>query len=231
MLNETQGININNSISGIDISDNSVSKDSVSDIDIPEDSVADIDIPDDGVSEENKEVLQEIGEILNREPVNGETSLDELLAIIAEIGLDKKEILNKIKDVSESEGTALFGVSKDNEVGILVGDEIITCVAKEDIDEFEKVTFATTSPKQGAYVIPTRSYSKKIQYKTSFEYDSNDNPIYIGEALPGTAKSDSKWRIKKLTYDSNDNVTDIETASGTYLFNNAWNSRTGYEYS
>ncbi len=189
------------------------------------DGTSDEDIPD-----ESKEVLQEIGEILNRQQVEGETNLDELLAIIAEIGLDKKEILNRIKNVSESEGTALFGVSKDSEVGILIGDEIITCIAKEDIDEFEKVTFTTRSPKQGAYVIPTRTYSKKIQYKTAYEYDANDNPIYIGEALPGTAKLESKWRIKKLTYDANDNVTDIETASGTYLFNNKWENRTGYEY-
>lgn len=185
----------------------------------------------DDTPNENEEVLQEIGEILNRDQVDGETSLDELLAIIAEINLDEKEVLNSIKDVSESEGTALFGTVKDKEIGILVGNEIITCVAKEDIDEFEKVTFATKNPKQGAYVIPTRTYSKKIQYKTAFEYDSNENPTYIGEALPGTAKSTSKWRIKKLTYDSNDNVTDIETASGTYLFNNKWDSRLSYEYS
>ena len=187
-------------------------------------------IEEDDLDVSNDEILSEIGDILNREQVEGETNLDELLAIIAEIGLDEKEVLNAIKNVSESEGTALFGAIKDSEIGILVGNEIITCVAKEDIDEFEKVTFATRKPKQGAYVIPTRTYSKKIQYKTSFEYDSNDNPIYIGEALPGTGKAESKWRIKKLTYDVNDNVTDIETASGTYLFNSKWDNRTEYNY-
>ena len=182
-------------------------------------------------TDENDEILSEIGEILNRQQVEGETNLDELLAIIAEIGLDKKEILNKIKNVSESDGIALVGAAKDNDIGILVGNTILTCIAKEDIDKYEKVTFATSEFENGAYVIPTRTYSKSIQYKTTFEYDANDNPVYIGEALPGTSKSESRWRIKKLTYDINDNVTDIETASGTYLFNNKWDNRTSYEYS
>lgn len=185
---------------------------------------------DEDSSDENDEVLQEIGEILNREQTDGETNLDELLAIIAEIDLDKKEILDKIKNVSESEGIALYGASKDSEIGILVGNEILTCVAKEDIDEYEKITFATQI-KKGAYVIPTRSYTKTIRYKSAFEYDSNDNPIYIGYALPGTAKSEYKWLILKLTYDTNENVIDIEFASGTNLFNNSWDNRTNYTYS
>lgn len=161
----------------------------------------------------------------------GDDDILAQLVAMTDINLSDQQILTEIRNVSESEGIALFGATKDSEIGILVGDTIITCIAKEDIDEFEKVTFATKRPKEGSYVIPTRTYSKSIQYKTAYEYDSSDNPIYIGKALPGTAKSDSKWLIKKLTYDASDNVTDIETASGTYLFNNSWNSRTSYEYS
>lgn len=168
--------------------------------------------------------------------VNGACTMsdDDIVAelmTINETNLVGNQTLSAIKDVSESEGIALFGATKDSEVGILVGDTIFTCVAKEDIDEFEKVSFSTKRPKEGAYVIPTRAYSKSIQYKTAYEYDASDNPIYIGTALPGTAKSDSKWLIKKLTYDISDNVIDIEMASGTYLFNNSWDNRTSYEYS
>lgn len=187
-------------------------------------------VQDEDSSNENNEVLQEIDEILNREQTENETNLDELLAIIAEIGLYKKEILDKIKNVSESEGISLFAATKDKEVGILVGNEILTCIAKEDIDKYEKVTFAS-KPQQGAFVVPTRQYSKKILYKPAYSYDSDDNLIYIGEALPGTSSSEPKWRIKKLIYDSRGNVTYIETAFGSQLFDKIWDNRTEYSYS
>ncbi|MCK4860185.1 MAG: hypothetical protein KAS87_06485 [Candidatus Omnitrophica bacterium] len=63
------------------------------------------------------------------------------------------------------------------------------------------------------------------------EYDSDENPVYVGEALPGAgiATTDSKWRIKKLTYDSNNNPTVVVYASDK--FNKKWSERTSYTYS
>ena len=113
-------------------------------------------------SDENDEILSEIGEILNRQQVEGETNLDELLAIIAEIGLDKKEILNKIKNVSETTGVALYAASKDTEIGILVGNKIKTCVAKEDIDRYQLVKFINDGINSALLVVPLKTYVKDI---------------------------------------------------------------------
>lgn len=62
-------------------------------------------------------------------------------------------------------------------------------------------------------------------------YDGNQNPIYVGWAFPGTAKSAPAWRIQKNTYDGNDNLTDSQWAQGSTDFKFVWNSRTTYTYS
>ena len=111
---------------------------------------------------DNNEVLSEIGEILNRQHGENETGLDELLAIIAEISLDKKEILNKIKNVSETEGIALYGAIKDKDIAILVGNKIKVCVAKEDIEQYEIVKFITVGANNELAVVLLKTYAKDI---------------------------------------------------------------------
>jgi YD repeat-containing protein len=68
-------------------------------------------------------------------------------------------------------------------------------------------------------------------WKFKFEYDANDNPIYIGKAEKGTSVTDTHWQIQKLTYDANNNPTDIEWAEGTDEFIFVWNDRASYTYS
>lgn len=111
---------------------------------------------------DNNEVLSEIGEILNRQHGENETGLDELLAIIAEISLDKKEILNKIKNVNETEGIALYGAIKDKDIAILVGNKIKVCVAKEDIEQYEIVKFITVGANNELAVVLLKTYAKDI---------------------------------------------------------------------
>ena len=66
---------------------------------------------------------------------------------------------------------------------------------------------------------------------TKIDYDGGTNAIYIGECMPGTATSNTKWRIKKLTYDGNNNVTDIKWANSEAIkFTVEWDLRTGYSY-
>ena len=67
-------------------------------------------------------------------------------------------------------------------------------------------------------------------YLTAIIWDVNNNPIYVGEALPGTAKSATGWRIKKITWDVNGNPTDIAWASSTMLFDKIFNNYAGYTY-
>ena len=63
------------------------------------------------------------------------------------------------------------------------------------------------------------------------EYDANNNPIYLGEAAMGTASNEAKFRIRKLTYDANNNVTAIKWASGSPRYAFVWNDRATYTYS
>lgn len=66
---------------------------------------------------------------------------------------------------------------------------------------------------------------------TLVEYDASNNPIYVGDARPGTAESANGWRIKKVTYDASNNPTDIEWAEGTTNFDKVWDDRGIYAYS
>jgi hypothetical protein len=68
-------------------------------------------------------------------------------------------------------------------------------------------------------------------YVTEIDYDGGKNPIYIGKAKPSTATSVTGWAIKKFTWDSNNNPTKIEWASGTEGFDKEWDERTAYAYS
>ena len=57
------------------------------------------------------------------------------------------------------------------------------------------------------------------------------SPEYVGEANPNTATSAVGWRIKKITYDSNGNPTEVNWASGNANRDKIWDSRTTYAYS
>ena len=72
--------------------------------------------------------------------------------------------------------------------------------------------------------------SKGVTVK--LDYDGGENVIYFGETIPGTAVSKSFWRIRKFTYDGNDNVTDIKWANANALtFTVKWDDRATYTYS
>lgn len=60
--------------------------------------------------------------------------------------------------------------------------------------------------------------------------DGAGNPIYLGLAAPGSLVSESKWQIRKLTFDGANNVTAIQYADGDSNFDNIWNDRTSGTY-
>lgn len=68
-------------------------------------------------------------------------------------------------------------------------------------------------------------------YTTALEFDASNNPIYIGTATQGSAKSAASWQIRKLTFDGSNNVTDIKFASGAATFTFIWDNRAAYAYS
>jgi len=67
-------------------------------------------------------------------------------------------------------------------------------------------------------------------YTTYIEISSG-NPLYIGDAEPGSDTSDSIWRIKKMSYDSDGNVISVTWAGGSRAFKFIWDKRGDYTYS
>ena len=54
-------------------------------------------------------------------------------------------------------------------------------------------------------------------------------PVYIGDAVPGSSLQSLKWRIQKLTYSGTD-VIRISWANGTDRFDKKWENRASYTY-
>lgn len=64
-----------------------------------------------------------------------------------------------------------------------------------------------------------------LKQQKRIDYDTNLNPVYIGDAIRGVASSDSSWIIKKITYDTNFNPTAKQVAIGS------WDGRVSLTYS
>lgn len=60
------------------------------------------------------------------------------------------------------------------------------------------------------------------------ENDANGNPTYIGLCKPGSATSQSVYRIQKFTYDGNQAVLTIKFANSNRNFAFAWDDRADF---
>ena len=68
-------------------------------------------------------------------------------------------------------------------------------------------------------------FIQPIPLSRQLDYVSGQSPIYIGEAVPGANVAQASWRIQKLTYDGNGNVTQIQWSSKYATFGDIWNNR------
>lgn len=78
------------------------------------------------------------------------------------------------------------------------------------------------------------AYRDLITYETvdkfRFEYDGDGLQIYVGQAAPGSAEGDLKWKIRKFTY-SGTNQTEVNWANGSPSYAFSWTARATYTYS
>ena len=80
-------------------------------------------------------------------------------------------------------------------------------------------------------VIAFSVFLESAEYvSVKIEYDSNNNPVYIGKAEAGTKDTQAKWQIKRLIWDSSGNCIAIEYAEGDVSFSYIWRQRTNYTY-
>ena len=152
---------------------------------------------------ENQQVDVKTNEILDED-----ISDDELLAIIAEVNLDSKDVLEKIKDVNESTGVALYAADKDHEIGILVGREIKTCVAKEDIDKYQLVKFINEGTDTELLVVPLKTYVKDILTKLE-EIDFATSAKQLPDNHQVTANAGTDLNTSLLALESGGNLEKI----------------------
>ena len=68
-------------------------------------------------------------------------------------------------------------------------------------------------------------------FTNALDYDANGNLIFQGIAKISTAQTAPGWKIKKFTYDVNNNLTDVQYADGNDNFDNIWNNRATHTYS
>lgn len=69
------------------------------------------------------------------------------------------------------------------------------------------------------------------QYATRYDQDADPPTFaYLGQALPGTATSAAGWRIQRLTFSSDGDVS-TQWADGNSDFDNVWNDRATLTYS
>lgn len=82
------------------------------------------------------------------------------------------------------------------------------------------------------FTVVSRDYGSPLTQKLDNTGGTDSMQVlYVGETEPGTAVTAAKWRIKKLSYDANNNVTDVQWAGGTDNLDKVWNNRTTYVYS
>jgi hypothetical protein len=72
-----------------------------------------------------------------------------------------------------------------------------------------------------------------LSAKYAIKYDQDADPptlAYLGEAAPGASAAGAVWRIQKLVFSVDGDVTST-WADGNANFDNVWNNRTGLTYS
>ena len=68
-------------------------------------------------------------------------------------------------------------------------------------------------------------------FRTRIAYTSGGLQEYVGKAVPHAEENEDKWQIIKMTYDSNNRMTQVDFANGTDKFDKKWSDRATYSYS
>jgi hypothetical protein len=80
--------------------------------------------------------------------------------------------------------------------------------------------------------LTTRVEELEMGTALALKYDQDADPptlAYLGQALPGTSASSAGWRIQKLIFSVDGDVT-VQWADGNANFDNVWNDRTSLTY-
>lgn len=68
------------------------------------------------------------------------------------------------------------------------------------------------------------------ELKIAVEYNGDGTELFVGDATPGTLQNASGWRIKKLSYNNDQQLIKLEWADGKAEFNKVWDDRGSFTY-
>lgn len=66
---------------------------------------------------------------------------------------------------------------------------------------------------------------KGVSIELDYVGRTDGQPVFVGYAPPGKLTSDAVWKIMKLTYDGNSQLTSRLWADGDTKFDNVWDNR------
>jgi hypothetical protein len=73
-------------------------------------------------------------------------------------------------------------------------------------------------------------YTQRDNLIQEIDYVGGSVAIYIGESVKGASIFDTVWRIKKFTYDANNNVLSEQFSPAFSTFGDIWNNRASLTY-
>ena len=103
----------------------------------------------------------------------------------------------------------------------------------EQIISASGIQYGVIVNSDGSLNISGTVFTNDILYTQKMENNSMGQPLYIGEANPGTNVASGLWRIRQMEYDDGNlkPPTGVIWANGSSTFDKVWNDRATYNYS
>ena len=103
--------------------------------------------------------------------------------------------------------------------------ETSPAVAQVVVDDASATVIEVLSPGPQTFIQPEEleMYAKRVDF-------ISDTLLYRGEATPGSAESAAVWRIRRIAFAADDDVTE-EWATGAATFDQVWDDRASLSYS
>lgn len=178
--------------------------------------------------ETTKKSLDDLKTNLN-ESVDSETT--GLSSFKKEVQRNLELELNKFKTTILNQASNMSG---GGSVNILQMDDVVF-QKRHQVEGDAILIFDQTTQKFVSQsfldIIERLQVGMEVQYDKLVDEDPDNGFTYVGEAVPGTTKGQSIWRIKRIYEFGADGDLDILWANGTADFDKTWNDRATYTYS
>jgi len=136
--------------------------------------------------------------------------------VASEILVETEQVIEVI-ETSDPAATVV-----ETEVTVVETTPAVTQVV---VDDASATVVEVFSAGPQTFILPEEAemYAKRVDF-------ISDTLLYRGEAAPGSVESAAVWRIRRIAFAADDDVTE-EWANGSADFNQVWDDRLGLSYS